>query len=573
VSGGQISGRTNIKNTKLYLAREDDKWHTGKCTAFLGDGTKRYYSKDSLLIREERPSGNIVHYTYDKDERITRIYATDPTNQITLSWMNFSYNDKKHTIDVIASNGKLGTYKLEKHKKNKFDKEHTLNSYSATGTPKCTFEYTSTNKNRVLNKILWESGEFIDVDYHHNKVETIYFPGNGDKSIKLYEINYHHGNYNTTVKDLYDGKTIYTYTDKFRLETKERYHKGNFYSRQEYYWGGHHKSGDPGKPLRDDEGYLLTKGIADSKKDLFSVTTYTYDSFGNVLSETIAGNLSGNEFKKPFKIKNKRPVLTGHEFYTRYFTYSDDGLNLLTSMREDDGTLMVIKYLPNTDKIIRRLTYAGESIISREFFEYNNLSILTKKIVDDGITEEVGNLYGVNQRIITIIQPNMIPGSEGFGKPVSVIENYWDSEKGIELRLKRIDYTYGQYDLVTSEFHYDAEDQFRYNHTYKYDSSGNLIEEVDPLGRSTQFRYNEAQLCNYKELLGSGVSTSYVYDKRGRLIKTLEHHHSGETFIKSLEYDHFNRKIADIDHLGILLLMNMMILEDSLRSYTLLVRL
>lgn len=534
---GEISGKTNIKNRKLFITKEDGENHVaGKCTAYLGDGTERFYEINSRLSYEVRPSGNRVYYDHDNKDRISRIYTTDPTGQMTLGWMDFTYDKKKRKIHVVSSNGKKATYALTKHLS-------MMGLTLITGHPDLTFKYKikrnkKTGKRRQIGQISWNDGGSIKLDYHHDKVNSIYL-----SDVKVYDIKYNEDEKKTIVKDIEGGKNVYTYSHNRRLKSKERYcDDKTLYSSQMFFWGGKPKKYKFGQPIDGNEGNLITKGIANSRKELLSLISYTYDIYGNVLSETIAGHLTGYSAPKPFEIKDDcRPNLQGMEAYSRHYTYSDDRFNLVTSMQEDNGLFVTWSYLPNTNKPTEKLTYADGEIVAREFFEYNHLGILVKNVVDDG---------NVTQRVITRIFPNMTSGTPGFGKPHSIIESYEDPESGLEHQLKRINYTYGIYDLVTQETYYDAEDKLRYTISYKYDSAGNCIEETDSIGRLTIYRYNERNLCVYKELVRSGFSTTYVYDKRGRLIKTEDRRDSGEVFVQSYQYDNLDRKICEIDNFG-----------------------
>ncbi|MGA8165370.1 MAG: DUF6531 domain-containing protein [Waddliaceae bacterium] len=562
-SGGEISGRANIKNTKLYLKKEDLKnFSKGKCTAHLGDGTKRYYAISSHMTHEVRPSGNIVHYKYDKKDRITEIYVTDPLKQTRFGWMRFTYEKKKkrRTVRVVASNGKKGTYTFSEHNNRYYsDPTQVLDSCSITSMPKCAFEYKTKHigehwKVWMIKEIDWGKVGKIRLGYNDDhQVKGLYLPGTGKEFVKVYDIHYHPNKKYTSIKDIKGGKTIYAYSRKKRLKRKERYHRDKIYSSQLFFWDEKSSTNKLGKPLEGEEGNLITKGIADAKNKLLSLTTYTYDQFGNILTETLAGNLTGDADPAPFgmlKHDSLIPDLKGREIYRRFYTYSKDGYNLPLSMREDDGTGWKSRYLPNTDKPKQKLYYAGDTIAAREFFTYNRLRILTKTIVDDGNTDNPENLQCVTQRKITTIVPNMKPGAPGLGKAKRIIESYWDPQTGREHQLKRIDYAYGIFDLVTDEQHYDADNQLRYVLRYKYDAAGNCIKKSDPLGRVTHYQYNENNLCTFKELVGSGYSTTYIYDNRGRLIKSEENHQSGERFVQQTQYDSLNRKIADIDHFG-----------------------
>src|SRR5262249_21168235 len=64
LSGGTISGQTNIKNIRTHWDRHDDIWYVT-----LGDGTKRRYERqkkrpraacfrDYHLVKETKPNGN-----------------------------------------------------------------------------------------------------------------------------------------------------------------------------------------------------------------------------------------------------------------------------------------------------------------------------------------------------------------------------------------------------------------------------------------------------------------------------------------------------------------------------------
>ncbi|NGX42703.1 MAG: putative deoxyribonuclease RhsC [Chlamydiae bacterium] len=564
--GDEISGRTNIKNIKI-CQRKKIKGDRKKenFTVTLGDGTQRFFEEESPMSHEIRPSGNIIYYTHDKSKRIkpiNQIRATDSSGNITLGWMNFTYLN--YNIHVETSDGKSADYTLSRHEKNQFSYYYSLDSCSMTGVPLTTYYYKEkhkkvsrniTNNIRLIERIDRQDAGSIKFAYSHKKVDKISLLNADNKFVPVFYIYYEDSKRKTTVWDIGGGETVYKYSRHKRLNRKDRYKRLNskdttLYSSQLFFWGKRSEKNKAGKPIKGDVGNLITKAIANGHKKPLSLITYTYDPFGNVLKETIAGHLTGLTDPRPFEsIKDGRPDLSGRETYSRHYTYTADGFNLVLTEVDDDGEGVMWEYLKGTDLPKSKLRFTPEGIYSREFLEYGNFNILVKKITDDGSSTDPLDLADVSHRVTTVFENNETPLTPGFGKPKKVIEYYLDPQTGMR-QLKRIDYEYGKYNLVVREDHYDSENNLKFTLSYQYDDEGNRVEEVDPIGRVTRYRYNKGNKCVYKELLGSGFSISLRYDTRGRLAAKEELHDSGEVFVQSFEYDNLDRKIAEIDSFG-----------------------
>jgi RHS repeat-associated protein len=557
-SHGVLSGRYNIKNSYAELSKS----YNLKATVYLGDGTRQMFNDDKLLSREIRPSGNQVCYYYGKDNCLTGIYTKDPTGTQTLGWIKFSYDQKKGKASLQASNGLSASYSFSNENVTDGVKQKILNTSSSFFLPSVTYNYQVLQQNfynpdtsewseikfRRLKGVSGLKTGSIDCEYKKDKVR--YLRKTHDRnSMATYHFDYDPKNSRTTVINPLGQCTIYRYS-KNLISSKTHYPKKGMspYRTEKFYWGCLEKL-DRG--TLDNRGNLITKGIADSSNNLKTLTHYQYDKRGNVISEILVGNLTGETEPLPITIKNDRvPDLTEREYYQKNYTYSDDGMNLVLTEEDGDGRKTVWQYLQGTDKPSARLTYAGDTLIEREFFEYNHYRALVKHVIDDGIDEDPASLQGVSLSSFIRYFLNDTCGTHGFGKPLEVIEGYLDPASGNEIPLKRTVYTYGKLNTILSQTLYDADDNLCYTLTFSYDNRGNKISETDPLGYQTVHTYNKFNQCTSSEKLGSGFSVIYQYDLAGRLCSRKEKHDSGEVFLSQCKYDAMGRKTQETDSYG-----------------------
>ncbi len=134
-----------------------------------------------------------------------------------------------------------------------------------------------------------------------------------------------------------------------------------------------------------------------------SLCYYEYDDHGNILRETLCGNLSG-AYPWPFWIDSKgRSKDAKVEKYHKQYKYSKN--HLLVEQTEDSGPKITYRYIKGTDLIAAKFVYDGDKIMQREFYEYDSDGILREKIVDDGSTTKKSSFTGVTQRLVTHIIP------------------------------------------------------------------------------------------------------------------------------------------------------------------------
>ena len=132
---------------------------------------------------------------------------------------------------------------------------------------------------------------------------------------------------------------------------------------------------------------------------------FKYDDKGNILKEKQYGTVTSLE-KPDVTIRNYALIENGADCYVKECTYTKDNLNLLTQEKETNGKTINYAYHPESNAIITKLVKDGDkNIISREINTYDRNLFLIKKIVDDGISDDVNNLSRVISRKITYYEP------------------------------------------------------------------------------------------------------------------------------------------------------------------------
>ena len=86
--------------------------------------------------------------------------------------------------------------------------------------------------------------------------------------------------------------------------------------------------------------------------------------------------------------------------------------------------------------------------------------------------------------------------------------------------------------------------------TYKaFDSNNRMIEEIDPLGRSTRFEY-DVHSNKIREESPSGKTTYFFYNATNKLIRKEEHHPNGTNFTTQYDYNALGELTKEIDTYG-----------------------
>ncbi len=546
---GHISARTNLKNCYIKEKEIEVSYNDYyKWICYLPDGTRRYYKKsedkDAVVnVKEEkRPNFTSLEFDYHKRNfKLSPIKKIEAKGRSKMNWLTFNRNHKKNRAEVKSSNGK--TARFYSFKKNGLYYIHTVES---SDNPKEKFSYTDAGKYYCIDKVELPEGRFLEVEYDDTaRVIAQKAPvGNDGEKRTIYTFDYQKGY--TTVRDANNRKKIYRHKES-RITAIEEYKKDALYRAKSYYWGAK-KGLSWGKQPKGEEGNLLGYATLNHEKRGLLLCNYDYDEHGNILQETLCGNLSGN-YPQPFLIDDRaKPQDQNAEEYKKYYKYSRD--NLLIHQTEDFGPNIEYRYKPGTDLMWAKLVREGDTIVRREFYEYDDDGIVIEKITDDGDSDNKSWLSGVSVRLVTHIKP--VCHKEGFGQGLAqdVWENYLDVETGTLILLKHTHYTYNKASKVVEEAVFDASDSYCYSITYEYDHKGRLHKKKDAIGNIFTYVYDANNNKTYEKQNGTDFHTIFEYDKANRLIQTTEYHYDDTEVSTSFEYDLLGNRIAATDRYG-----------------------
>lgn len=570
-----IAGASNIKNNRVYI--QSKPYEVSFTT---GDGTKRIYDTrkywpDLLdLTLEQKPNGNQVLYEYkfiEKDDyRISKVKLTNKSGA-ELSSLSINYKSDGQ-IDLKTNDNRSATYLFKKYKSFGVSRYY-LSQVKRSDGPAEEYEYSEqkgrsyeklTSKKRPDNRYIineyytdgqndvggtsinldiWDLrigriklqkapvGEDASPIVTHKYFYTIKEKGKKDEKVAL-------GGF-TTVLNALNNKTDYHYSEDERLTAIHRWSGTNnpqIYTVERFCWGQNQTK---------DSTNLLSKSIELGNGVLQKVRSYTYDEYGNVTLEKLWGNISGANAKTIELDANGIPKDNGCQNFTKHYTYSKEGRNLLLTAY-DGRKAESYSYYPDTNLVKSKLIWADNCIRIREFFEYDVNGALTKEIKDDGCTEDKNNLSGVSERHIKYITPTTTP----VGLPGIIVEKYLDLGSNQENTLGKVVNTYTPQGRLIKQDHYNSSEVYVYTLSWEYDPMGNVTRETNAIGQVIEKTYDaNGNLCTerYPQI---GLCKEYKYDFSNRLIKMEELHPDGVRLSTSNSYDYLGNKKTVVDAYG-----------------------
>ena len=483
-------------------------------TLYLPDGTIRSYhrafSKEDMMNvhTEQRPNNTHLHFSYYKyHEEEGRIRKITAGAKHPLNWLAFDGSLKHHKARVVSSNGKKVRFSAFKR-----DDNYYIDKIESTENPKATFHYTHAGEYYCIDRIDRPDGRYLELEYDHKgRVKSQKAPvGYKGEKRTLYAFTYHKDS--TEVIDGHDQKKVYNHKHG-RTTSIDHYAAKKIYRSQVFYWGN--KQGFSwGERPDTEEGNLLGYAVRGKDEQGAFLCHYKYDTHGNIVKETLYGNLSGKGISHFAIASDSHPKRDDIESYHKYYEYSKD--HLLTREHEDSGLAYEYHYKQGSDLVEAKFTCDGKKILLREFFRYDDDGILIEKIVDDGSSHTRSELFGVTERHITKIRP--VQNKEGYGQglPQEVAEYYLSSGK--QVLLNRIYYNYNKASQITEEAIFDATNTYRYSMHYDYDKKGRLIKKTNPLGEVFRYGYDKNNNKTYEKQEGTGFYTTYEYDTANRCI-------------------------------------------------------
>lgn len=604
---GAISARTNPKNVvaDFYKESKSNKNVFDYCKVTFGAGDVREYrcyKEDNKgfvaigvgrfkFVKERKANGNQIFIDENKV-----LKACNSNGSTIFSWLKIERQAKDEYRVLTSHYSEPIFYRytqyhnLKRPRPGDIRRRYYLTSLSRPDQPNETFQYIKNggNDGMLLSRKDLPANRFLEIDYYGigdrpskilrdsirgaldprcNRVRRLRAPvGHDATPITTHEFFYDlsfkvdcdeqkTSTYAgiTTVYDAYRRKTCYAFNRRHRLKSLIQFNQKKPYLITKYLWTApaHNHADRHLLRMREnppsDSHNLMGKLIQDKDGTILIGRFFNYDDRGNILTERLYGNLTG-QGKHPIELdKHKKPIRNGAESYKRTFKYSNCRFNLLLEEKEGNGRTIRNTYVPNSDLIRTKFLLDGERVCIREFYEYDENNALTTYISDNGTGSDCNDLSNVTERHITRHSPRKtIP----VGLPEQTEELFIDFSTGQERLLKKIIQEYTKEGRLLKKHVYDGLGVHRYTLEWDYDQHGNIIREVNAIGQIVNRQYDENDNLIYQQGPSLDFYTTYTYDFSNRLIRTEEIHNGGEHFSASYCYDLVGNRIAKIDRYG-----------------------
>ena len=593
----ELSGKTNIKNQTLHFDPDDET-----IISQSGAGNRKTFKKIGRTgegwplcgqLSEEKINGSRIRYE-GKGVGISGAAEIICENKETNKrYSSVKLSEKPIGNDMIlqtllTSDGRKLNYFFKHHryhlkeKNNLCETRTTVDQYYLSdvkhpyAAPE-TYHYKEKALSRDLQitaKLRDEGRRFLHIDYYHDgvnhvggevgdifidkkddfrldRVKKLQAPvGTDQTSITIHRFDYHAAMKKhksdgrqqiaegyTNVYDAENHKTRYIYDEEHRLTSIIRYcgtdsSSYSAYTEESFVW--------------DKEGYLSAKIFKDGAGNIHHARTFTYDSYGNVLTSSLCGKLTGRP--SPPLILNKGDLLeNGYERETKTYTYSNDGCNLLLTETDSTGKRVRYEYKSNSDLLkAKYLSYDGKTRL-REFYSYDHNFVLKEKILDDGCQDPSNDLLYVTERHYTVLSPRTVAP---IGLPESSeewIHTDFAKNEGKKL-LKRSRYTYSPEGRLCKQHVDDEKKKPAYCLQWDYDLHGNLISETNAREITVTKSYDPST-DNLIKQCSPDVTIRNTYDFANRLIEQKEIHPDQE-FVTSHSYDYLGNCKASFNAYG-----------------------
>ena len=533
--------------------------HSAESIVFSETGDKYLFAatkknKGRPLEEVHRRNGLRLVYTYDLHGELADVECRNPNNQVlhSLSCRQEHVNGES-SLTVQSNDGRKVTY-LRRNQtlgKEAFFLENCL-EVTSTHVPPLRYSYRTSDRKMVRRE--GAEGSLLQIEYYEKgeqKIagEKVFLSGSDSrrgKVKKLREALGERGKLVTTYRFAYDSATkggaaatrvydalgrltLYRYGEDKRLLAIEHYRdQESLYSKEIFTWSL--------------DGKLLARRYEDASGSILYCRHFTYDKRGNLTSEHLYGNLTGECAVAPAVDKRGIPLDNGCEVYRKRYRYSSSH-NLLKE-ESDNRSSTRYKYDPKNGLLVAKYLSDGRKIRLRSFYEYDCNGALTLEIQDDGSSEESSDLTRVTERHIKrFVNRKHAPA----GVPKLIVESSLDLSSNQEMVLHTIRRTYDRQGHRTGEEHFDKDGKKAFSLAWEHDAFGNVIKEINAEGHAIKRWYDSAG--NLVREVGPDPEkvVKYIYDSAQRLIcEEME----GHGLPKRYRYDLCHQKITSTDIYG-----------------------
>lgn len=550
-----MSGQTDYKNNCLY-AKGDT------CEIISGDGMKRLYAKVKTLpilffgeelipsmanqvqdaeyyhlIQETLPSGQHIFFSYEASTgHLTSIEMKNSAQTKTLSWIHLDYKRQgsDYLITAFTSDERTIEYHVQQLDDKKGNVTYALTEVKGSHLIPSEYQYQLHDGCWALTKKLLPEGHFVEIDYDkQGRVHSLKspHPTSGHPEVNC---SFVYGKGCADVFDAAGTKTRYLFDDRCQLTAIEKYDdKGKLHRVDQKFWGKTEK----------EIGRLLAKVTLDHTNTVHSYSSYEYDEQGNLIAESLYGNLTGAQASLQVDTAGLLVDAKDKKCLRTTYVYSNDGLNLLIR-NGDEQNHTLYTYKQGTNLCLKELLVHDKKIVKRIVREYNEDGICIKTVEDNGTNEEGSN---ATETYIKTIQPKA--SLPGIGLPEVITETVLDPVNHQEMLVKRLVNTFNpQGNLLCCET-YDAKGEYAYSESKNYNCLGLPITELNRLGQQIIHTYDDCGRKMSTTIPHEEKELHYTYDFRDQLIKTVENI-GNLTFVTRNTFDLLGRVTSISDHFG-----------------------
>lgn len=440
-------------------------------------------------------------------------------NEITFHFPSKAEDIKSNklpfSIHGISGDGKTATYSFNWHKEHSKapDMNVLMSKFESNYLPTESYSYTDPEDGPEKLRKRWGDHHLIEVDYYKNSDQVELYGSQTEDVTRSHIARHRVKKISVAVNSCEDLQTAFRFGYYKNKQTKEAftdvYNASNHLTRFHYSTKNYrlsciekYEGTFPCSVYRRDrlkfgakqtpfEGDLLYKVVESSDGTIHYGESYDYDLCGNVLKRKLHyRTLTDSKIHPIFtkeKSSNRNDHLKGGEITTTRFTYN--ALNLPLS--EDDGRLKTIltyheREGKGTNLLKSRLFQENNTILRREFYEFDENGACTLKIEDDGTSPSPEDLSRVRCRKIL----RYLNCKHQFaGLPLEM--DAWGSNGQSEQRISRTAFTYDSHGYVEKEAFFDSNNQLAFEIHKVRDIQGNIVCETDPKGQIILRKFNE----------------------------------------------------------------------------------
>ncbi|MEC7839194.1 MAG: RHS repeat-associated core domain-containing protein [Chlamydiota bacterium] len=522
-------------------------------------------SAKSTHLPESSPIDTEYAYQYDSCERLIELKVFNKQKTKVFNQLNFEYyiEDEKHKCKVSSIDGQSAIYSYVPTDVSRSTPELSIESFTDPLGYVTRYEYQRHPQERkmLIKKVERPDGGYLETEYYtgkHNnvggKLVTIDDPvrdrrigrvklqkaplGPGGSPVITQCFFYENG-YTDVVKS--NGQKIrYHYSGDQNITKVETFNGETLYRVERFFWGV------IGEGL---QRRITCRSLEDAAGNVFSCTTYRYDSSGQILEERFYGNISGANDTSIELDNQGYPIDNGVEFHATLYEYDAVPGHMVKKV-EPSGKVTRYIYEKSTGRNTAVYVGDGENTLIRQFFYYNEDGLLVKTITDDGFFEGSDSLHGVTERHIARF--TLKESMPSIGMPEVIEESYFDINSGTEHFLKRTHNTYSSHNQIVKQEIYDSNGDFAYSLDYQHDLKGRCLFRRDSDGTETTHQFDAKGNQILERLQRDGIllrETLNDYDVCGRLVRSVNDDGS-QAEQSTFKYDAMNNKIASIDSRG-----------------------